>query len=178
MKNGDVEYTSVDELIAELQKVSEKGFGDYPVCVNGASPVSIGGREWYYDGGYLVRDATKGNYDYLRSRPRDENGNSSPKPHPDVKERCFDIDMCDPTWNDKATIDGRAVRDMDVETWGFLDEKEQEEMAIFGGLVKYKLSPTRDKKRGCHPFTAYLDSGESAIGSSMYEAKEKLKEQF
>ncbi len=175
MKNGNVEYTSVDELIVELQKISKDGYGDYPVCVNGVSPVHVDGRLWYYDGGYLVRDATKGNYDFLRSRPRDANGNGSQRPRIGVKDRCFDIDICDPTMEDTATIDSREVRQIEPENWSFLDEKEQEEMAIFGGLVKYKLSPTQDKKMGYHPFTAYLDSGKSAIGPSMYEAKENLK---
>lgn len=177
MRHDNVEYTSVDELITELQQISNDGYGDYPVCVNGVSPVHVSSRPYYYDGGYLVRDATKGKYDFLRSRLRNSKGKMLGM-RPGVKDRCFDVDICNPTMDDEATIDGRTVRDMDVETWGFLDEKEVEEMAMFGGLVKYKLAQKRDEKLGCHPFTAYLDSGESAVGRSMHEAKENLKKQF
>lgn len=177
MKNNHIEYTSVDDLITELQTISKKGFGEYPVCVNGVSPVHVSSRPYYYDGGYLVRDATKGNYDFLRSRTRDENGKSLGM-RPGVKDRCFDINTCNPTMSDHASIDGRTVRDMDVETWSFLDEKEQEEIQTFGGLVQYKLAKEKDDKLNCYPFTAYLESGESATGSSMYKARENLKKQF
>ncbi len=174
MKNEYVEYTSVDDLIKELQDISKRGYGDYPVCVNGTSPIHVSSRPYYYDGGYIVRDINGDNYNFLRSRMRDESGKGLGM-RPGVKETCFDLDICDATAYEKATIDGREVREMDVETWSFLDQKEQEEMAIFGGLVRYKLSPTVDEAMGCHPFTAYLDSGLSAIGHNMNEAKENLK---
>jgi hypothetical protein len=174
MKNGNVEYTSVDELIVELQKISKDGHGDYPVCVNGVSPVFVDSRPSHYDGGYLVRDASKGNYNFLRSCPRDEDGNRTGI-HPDVKDMCFDVMSCDPTGEDTATIDGRTVRDIEPETWSFLDAIEQKEMVDFGGLVKYKIASKVDKEMGYFPFTAYLESGESAIGSNMKNAREALK---
>lgn len=179
MRNGNVEYTSVDELIAALQKVSDDGYGDYPVCVNGASPIMskcLGRRPWYYDGGYIVRDATKGPYDYVRSRQRGDNGRT--KMHPDVKDACIDLEICDPCVDDEATIDGRTVRDMQPETWEFLDQDEQKELAIFGGLVQYRLSTTKDQKTGFYPVTAYLDSGESAVGANRHEARENLKKKI
>jgi len=177
MINGKVEYTSVDELIKELQEISDRGLGDHPVCVNGVSPVHVSGRGYYYDGGYIVRDATKGNFDFVRSRMTNKKGRTTGM-HPDVKDTCFDIDICDPTWDDEATIDGRTVRDMNPETWAFLDENEQEEMALFGGIVKYKLSKTKDENLNCYPYIAYLDSGESAVGSNMHNAKQNLAKIF
>lgn len=174
MKNEYVEYTSVDDLIKELKEISDKGFGDLPVCVNGVSPVQLGERPWYYDGGYIVKDANGGNWNFLRSRLRSEDGKSMGM-RQGVKSSCIDIEIYDPTTEKTATIDGRPTRVMNVDTWSFLDKIEQEEMAVFGGPVKYKLSPTYDEKLKCHPFTAYLDSGESAIGHNMADAKEKLR---
>lgn len=180
MKNEHIEFTSVDDLITELQEISKGGYGDYPVCINGTSPVFVSSRPYYYDGGYIVRDASKDCSDFLRSRVRDEkSGYTGMRKDVGMKDQCFDVQSLDPTWDDEATIDGRTVRNMDVETWSFLDKKEQEEAAIFNGqLVKYQFAKKYDKKYKCHPFTAYLESGESAIGASMHDAKEKLKEQF
>lgn len=170
---NNIEYTSVDELIKELQNLSNKGYGNDPVSVNGVTSLDIGFQEYYYDGGYLLRemkhdecssDVTR---NYLRSKNICKEDSSLPK---------IAITISDTYVNEFDTIDGRKVREIRPRTWEFLDLEEQEERNMFDGqLVKYFFENKKDEKLGCHPCHAYLADGQEAIGISMNKAKENLK---
>lgn len=175
MKDGKLNYTSVAELAAELDKIIKAGHGDYPVCINGIAYAFIGSRPYYYDGGYwaIEDDAHNTNEkgrSFLRSRTNLANDIG-------FKSNCYDIRTIEPEPED--TLDGRLIQQIDTECWNYLDEREQEERKIFDGqLVKYEHLKERSKELDCYPVKAYLASGEQAIGSSIEIAKKALIEVY
>lgn len=171
MRNKEVVYTSISELIEQLLEVKEQ-LGDLPVCFNGASPVYLNTRPFYYDGGYVLQDAQNPK-NYKRSRSQNTKGLTvKTEGFPDA---CVDILGLNP--DDYLTLDNRSVREIDPESWEYLEQKEQEERNFFNGqIVRYKNDGVFDNAFGCCPYTAYLDSGESALGGCMRDARNNLKE--
>ncbi len=162
MKNDKIEYTSISEFIKELEKIKEK-CGDIPVCCKGSSPIRCEVEPYYYDGGYFARDA-KDPKNYLHSITRKEGLGISAEGFPKSCVQIYDESI----W-EAHKLNGRPVREIDPESWQFLDEEEKKEMDIFNGqLVKYNYD--HDQKK----YKAYLDSGEFALGEHMFGAKVNL----
>ena len=171
MKTDKVIYTPISELIKELEEI-KKNHGDIPVCYNGSSPVYTDVREYYYDGGYYLKDATNiQNYISSRSRTADDKYTCITEGFP---QSCVDIRGGMPgDWEDHS-LNGRPVREIDPDSWEFLDKQEYEERKVFGGyIVKYAWEKQPNAK-GYYPVKAYLDSGEFAFGENMKEAREAL----
>lgn len=75
MRYKHLEYTSVAELIQQLQEfvATDKNRANWPVAVDGNTPVFIISEPYYYDGGYYLEDVEhpKGQdsyVHYVRSR--------------------------------------------------------------------------------------------------------------
>lgn len=54
MKNEHIEYTTVSELIAQLQELSDRLGPETAVAVNGVSKLYVIDKPYYYDGGYYA----------------------------------------------------------------------------------------------------------------------------
>lgn len=80
----------------------EKNMGDYPVCVDGISPIHIDLLPYFYDGGYIVRDMKKSQNDYLRARTLIGN-------IPEIKSQYISIIVLNPRDTEDGTIDGLSV---------------------------------------------------------------------
>jgi hypothetical protein len=171
MKNDKVNYTSVSELISELQDIKDK-HGDLPVCVQGSSPIWTDLLAYYYDGGFVLQDVNDSS-NYIRSRTWDPEKKLTVCTE-GFPKKC--INLMDTKPHEFLCCNGRPIREIDPESWQFLDEKEQEERNIFGGqFVKFRNTQVYNPDMKCYPYEAYLDSGESAIGPNMFEARENLK---
>lgn len=72
MRYKHLQYTSVAELIQQLQDfVSEdKSRADWPVAIEGNTPIFFAPEPYWYDGGYYLEDAERpeGYVHYVRSR--------------------------------------------------------------------------------------------------------------
>ena len=172
MKNDKIEYTSISELIKELEEIKEK-IGDIPVCCKGSSPIRCEVEPYYYDGGYYVRDS-KDPKNYLHSVTRKEGlGGVSEGFH----KSC--VQIYDESIWEVHKLNGRSVREIDPENWQFLDEEEKKERDIFNGqLVKYSWEKDVDPNLKIYSCKAYIDSGEFAFGEHMFGAKQNLIKLF
>lgn len=165
MNNGIINYTTVGELIEELKKFNV----DAPVCINGCAEVYTDARPWYYDGGYIARDAKNPN-NFLRSKDYSK-GNAS------LGEGFYIccVDLVPQNPEDGHSIEGRSVREIDPDSWAFLEKIEMEERNIFANqTVKYEGTGSYSEEFKCYPVKAYLDSGEFAIAECMRDAKDQL----
>ena len=171
MKNNEVVYTSISELVEQLLKIKEN-FGDLPVCCQGASPVHAEPRAYYYDGGYKLQDV-KDRTNFKRSRSF--NGTHTVKSE-GFADYCVDIFYPMPEAEDK--LDNRRVREIDPDSWDYVDEMECEERKFFDGqIVQYTTLATPDEK-GYYSYQAYVSSGQIGIGRSMNMAKEELMQKY
>lgn len=75
MRYKHLQYTSVAELIQQLQDfiAEDKSRADWPVAVDGNTPIFFSPEPYYYDGGYYLEDVehpkSKDSYvHYIRSR--------------------------------------------------------------------------------------------------------------
>ena len=165
MDNGIINYTTVGELIEELKKYDPIA----PVCLNGCALVYVDARPWYYDGGYVAQDS-KDVSNYKRSKDYSL-GNASMGEG--FHTFCVDLVQNHPDSDDK--VEGRSIREIDSESWEYLEKIELEEKNIFGGqIVKYRGAKAYSEEFKCWPMTAYLDSGEEATASCMRDAKNEL----
>lgn len=166
----EYKYTKISDLIAELTAVLQER-GDLPVTVRHATPVFTNVMPYYYDGGYTVRTADGA---YVTSRDY-ERGDSDVRPG--LPETFVDLASSQPNADDWNVVNGRSVREIDPDTWQYLEEQEAEERLIFSGqLVKYRIDnhPSGEGNNRCYMQTAYLPSGEEGRGPSMADAKAAL----
>lgn len=165
MDNGIIKYTTVGELIEELKKYDPVS----PICLNGCASVYVDARPWYYDGGYVAQDS-KDSDNYKRSK---DYSSGLAKLGKGFHTFCVDLIPNSPSDEDK--IENRRVREIDSDSWEFLEKIEMEERNIFGGqIVRYKGFGAYSEEFKCWPVIAYLDSGEQAIASCMKDAKDEL----
>jgi len=172
MKNDNIEYTTVLELMTLLQKEVENGNGDMPICINKVTPVVIELDYYYYDGGYIAKDVN--NYrNYLRSSTRKEGMTCVS----DGFSLTFLNLSSHPVDDDhEVSINDRNIRDIDPHGWDFLDHSERIERSTFGGqLVEYHFVKGQDQK---YIVEASLPDGTKATGDSRAEARDRLKEVF
>lgn len=165
MNNGVIEYKTVGELIEELKKCDPNA----PVCIGGCAEVYVDSRPWYYDGGYIAKDAKNPN-NFRRSK--DYSGGSA-RMGDGFYIHCVDLLPQNP--EEDHSLDGRKIREIDSDSWSFLEKIESEERTIFDNqIVQYKGTGEFSKEFGCYPVIAYLESGESAIAGCMSDAKKEL----
>jgi hypothetical protein len=171
MKNEQIEWVSIDDLIRMLQEEKERldGDGTIPVCLNGISTIWLVPKPYYYDGGYYAVDA--------EDKTNVKHSRTGQGVTPGFHDTCVDLWALNDDHDMK--VNGRPVKEIDPKTWAFYDKLEQEERAIFGGqVVQYRLLEEKNEEWGCYPFEAYLDSGETALGPCMKDAKETLIEVY
>lgn len=164
MKNDKVSYTSISEFIDELKEILDK-HGDLPVCVRGASPIWTDLLAYYYDGGFALQDVNdSANYISSRTWNPEKKYTEVTKGFPKC---CVNLMTYDPFETQK--LNGRSVREIDPESWTFLDEEELKERKIFDGqLIQYKYDDGQKK------YKAFLESGEFAFGDCMFDARVNL----
>ncbi len=163
MNNGTIEYTSISELIEELTKLKDR-CGDIPVCIDGRTPIFISSRPYFYDGGYYAQDASDP-WNTLSSR----DGGGCRENMPD---NCVDLESR--AYEDCDKFNGRLAREIDPDSFNYLDMLEQKERQIFHGQIVRYIWPKEKDPDGFYRVTAYLDSGESAKGACMKDAREAL----
>lgn len=96
MKNDKIEYTTIDELITQLQEI-KKLFPDHAICVNGYTPVFLIARPYYYDGGFAAQ-ASAG-HEFLSSR--DQNSQGFTYKREGFPNGCIDIVSREPEESDE-----------------------------------------------------------------------------
>lgn len=168
MKNEHIEWISIDDLIQMLeeQKGAHEGDGTVPVCVNGISAFFLNPMPYYYDGGYFALDAQD-----VHNVKHSRDGQQMSK---GFHKSC--VELCARDDDPHMRFEGRSVMEVDPDRWDWYDKQQQEERAIFDGqLIKFTVAKERHEEWDCYPFTAHVDSGESAMGRNMKDAKEALR---
>lgn len=171
MENKYIKWISIDDLIKMLEeeKAELGGDGTVPVCINGISSIWLDRLPYYYDGGYCAIDV-KDETNVMHSRSG--HGMSIGFHQTRIDLRALDDD-------EDLKVEGRPVVEIDPDNWNWYIDRQQKERTQFDGqLVQYKLLKEKNEEMGCYPFKAFLDSGESALGRNIAEAKKALLEKY
>lgn len=164
MKNAVIEYTTVRELKEMLDNMIREGQGDYPICIQGVTPIFPDLGNTWYDGGYVAR-SVEDSSNYLTS-----------KNNINFPANCIHLLASSPDM-----LNGRTEREFEPETWQRWCEQEIEERQQFGGeVVKYKTSKVEDLEHKVYPSIAYLEGAqiEASGTGNMLTAKAYLLKKY
>lgn len=171
--NEYIKWTSVDDLIQQLEeiKANRNGDGTIPVCINGISDIELTDLPFYYDGGYNAVDVND-DTNIVHSKTTNPKGyiEKTPGFH-DIR-----IDLREATTDEEdSKVNGRSVMEIDPYNWNWYIEMQQKE----------KNEEYESKLWYCYPFEAsvcFYEEGYTgrvtALGRNMAEARNNLLEEY
>jgi len=181
--NEYIKWTSIDDLISQLEelKAHRNGDGTIPVCINGISDIELTDLPFYYDGGYNAVDVND-DTNIVHSKTTNPKGYTEKTPgFHDIR-----IDLREATTDEEDfKVNGRSVLEIDPYNWNWYIEIQQKERVQFDGqLVRYRLLKEKNEEWSCYPFEAsvcFYEEGYTgrvtALGRNMAEARNNLLEE-